>query len=241
MKLPISSLLVLISVTANATSYVKQSPIQYFNGSEVVARIFVKESELLEPEIEGRKISCGLRVKAEVVELLKGKADVVEFIIDGMVLNPASEYLVFLAPKKSNNTTSQAQANSIAQPDSYMQRKACLKYNYDYEASWLNVSKFLKKWDKKDKKFVDWITPGYNVAIDMNSRVISDSVELRSLLVNGKLIEKNFWSISDGVVFPNEFWMYKGAFLWESYRALLRPREERDNQLEQQSPLGETH
>ena len=238
MRFLITTLLALISVSANSTTYVKQSVSTYFDNAEIVARIFVQKAELLESKYEGEKIGCAVKIRGKVIESFKGEVEVVDFYIEGMVLNLAEEYLVFLEGVNSKDLTPIASTNSMMQSESYKRSKACSQFYVGYKANWLNVSRFLKRWSKKYNEYEDWITPGYNVDLSEEDNVVRESVELRSLVVNGEVIEKEYWSVDDEVVFPDEFWMYEGAYQWEGYRAILQSggNRERDNKARHEGP-----
>lgn len=236
MRILLSLLLIMISSSVNSTTYAKQSVSKYFDNAEIVARILIQKSELVGSQYKDEEIGCGVKITGKVIESFKGKVETVVFFIEGMALNTGSEYLVFLEGNTSKDIAPLTSTNSIAQTEAYKRYKACAKYRSGFIGNWLNVSKFLKKWSKEEQKMQDWITPAYNVSITEEDGVIGESVEIRALVVNGEVIENEFWSIDDGVVFPDEFWMYDGAYQWNSYRHLLQPSKTRDNKASNPTP-----
>jgi len=184
-------ILMFVSFSSHGTTYIRQSVSTYFDNSEIVARVLVQKAELLESEYEGKEVSCGVQISAKVIESFKGDSQTVDFFIEGMVLNPAVEYLVFLEGPSSKDVTPITSTNSMMQSEAYIRSKACSEFYTGFKANWLNISRFMRTWSRKRKQFEDWVTPGYNVQLASEENLARQSITVHSLMVDGKEVEIN--------------------------------------------------
>jgi len=201
-----------------ATTWVRQPVSVYFQNAEIVARISVRKAEAVETEYEGKRVWCTTRVVADVVESLKGEADAVDFQIAGMMLNLGEEYIVFLSSPGEPSVSPMTSTNSLHQSERRFREKACSRHIKGYQGNWLNISAFVHRWSEVKSEYEPWVTPAHNVSIPSEANVEFQSVKLRALVIDGEVIEKKYWSVDDRVPMPDIFWMYEGAFSWESYR-----------------------
>lgn len=230
-------ILILLMSKVYATTYAPKSLGDYYQEADIVARVFIKKVELFETMSEGQRVHCGLNVTARTVESFKGGSDDLEFSIQGMLFRVGSDYLVFLNASEKTTKEKMISTNSFSQNSVALQEKACTKKpNAKYKANWLNVSEFVSRYFNEKKSVEYWITPGYNVGIPKDTDVIFKKIELRSLIVDGEVIEDKYWSYGNPVPIPTDFWLYSGAFEWESYKKLLLSivKKEDDNQLPEQ-------
>ena len=211
----------LMSLQSSATSYLKVGIPHYYKGSEIVATVFIKKGELLEGEFEGNRISCGQSVVAEIVDSFKGDSTDVSFFIQGVTLKLGESYMVYLKQLEFQDKTQIESTNSKSQSREYIQDKACSKYYNGLWGSWLNTSRFLTRYGPGNQQYEHWIMPAYNIDIPEDADILFREVELRALKVDGEVISKDRWSLSDNIPMPNIFWMYQGAYEWESYKKYL--------------------
>ena len=112
--------------------------------------------------------------------------------------------------------------NSYSQKRSLIRKSVCADMpEAKYRTSWLSVSEFVLSYSDETESIVEWITPGYNVGIPKTMDVEFKPVRLRSLLVDGEVVEKQHWSFGD-IPMPAELWIYNGVFEWQLYKKYLR-------------------
>ncbi|KJS07215.1 MAG: hypothetical protein VR73_09220 [Gammaproteobacteria bacterium BRH_c0] len=214
-------ILIAFAQTSLATTWIKQSISEYFNDADIVARIYVKKGDLIEVKYKGEKIGCAQNVEAEVLESFKGPSKEVKFYITGMILNQAEEYLVFLKKHSSQELAPIASTNSIAYSEEEILRNACSKYLKGYKANWLSVSSFVTRWSDEKDHYERWVTPAYNIEIPEEADITFQSVQLHGLKIDGEVVSKDYWGVDDKVAMPDIFWMYDGAYEWESYKKYM--------------------
>ena len=219
-------LLVLFPTLALATTYVPQPISVYAANAETVARIYVTESRMLETEYEGKEIVCGQHVVARVVESFKGEQGEVSFQAPGMSFAPGKEYLVFIERADAKAVTPIMYTNSVSMSVQQMRAIACAKFQAEHTVSWLSTSDFLHGWNEEKREYEDWIEPAYNIAIPQDADITFYDASLHALKINGEVVEKEIWISTDAIV-PDEFWMYRGAFKWSSYREYLKAEVEK--------------
>lgn len=221
-----------IAPIAGATTWVSQPVEYYFEGAEIVARVFITKAELQTARFKKETVGCGEVVEADVIELFKGDAEQVRFLIRGMLLDVGSEYFVYLERASSVTPTPMMSTNSVSQAHDSLVAAACKSRPAEFEANWLSTSALLPRYRNQQTEM--WIEPAYNIAVPDAAGVLFRQVELRSLNVDGEVVQRDFWDWSDPPM-PFEFWMYDGAFQWDSYRKFLlaafkKPKQDRARQ-----------
>ena len=224
------STILLFPIAGFCTTYAPQSVKTYFDNAEVVARIVVTGSVYFSGVFEGEEIGCGLRINAKVIDSLNGPNDDVEFYIDGMRLNVSEEYLVFLESHDTAFETPITSTNSMMQNAEYRRFKACEGEYSGFKADWLNVSSFVHRWSSDKQDFEPWAVLAYNVVIPEGANIKCQSVEIRSILIDGEIVEVDgYWDPGDGYVLPWDFRFYNGAMEWESYKNYIEQSVMKEN------------
>lgn len=213
-------LFLLVSPAVLSATYVTQPVSYYLKSAEVVARIGVTKSELLRGRHEGKNVGCGQRVVADVVEAFKGNAITVEFIADGSSFHVGEEYFVFLDHATASRRTPMLSRHSLERNEA-IRAQACSTYQKGYVASWLTTSEFVHAWSEETQKYEPWLVPAYGIEIPNDANIVFREVKLRALTLDGKVVEREYWSVDQGVPMPNVFWMYGGAYDWQSYRKYI--------------------